>query len=377
MGSQKIDLGHVYCNLAKETKAAMLSPNRSFNEEIAMKTIFALFVVLFASMNVSADVTYTITDLGTLGGISSDASGINSSGQVTGYIVGGGPQRTFLYSNGSMEDLGPIIGQSIGIGINNSGNVVGTRYVGGASRAFLYSNGMVNSLDSIGGFGSVARGINSSDQIVGRVALSDGDHAFLYSHDVAQDLGRGFASGINDSGQTVGSLSANGGSYPFLYSDGTIYNLGTLGGNNGGAYAINSSGQIVGFSNPGNISGVHAFLYSGSSMQDLGTFGGINSVAYSINTSGQIVGNAETSNDGTHAFVYSNGLLQDLNSLLNNPIAGWTLQSANAINDSGQIVGQMVNGFQSHAFLLTPVPSPSTLALLGLGSMTQVRKRRR
>jgi hypothetical protein len=58
----------------------------------------------------------------------------------------------------------------------------------------------------------------------------------------------------------------------------------------------------------------------------------------------------------------------DLNTLID-PAAGWELNSAQAINDHGQITGY---GFvlalgQQHAFLLTPIPEPSTLALLGAG----------
>ena len=47
------------------------------------------------------------------------------------------------------------------------------------------------------------------------------------------------------------------------------------------------------------------------------------------------------------------------------PAAGWTLESANAINANGQIVGIGIspNG-NEQAFLLTPIPEPSAVALL-------------
>ncbi len=56
----------------------------------------------------------------------------------------------------------------------------------------------------------------------------------------------------------------------------------------------------------------------------------------------------------------------DLNDLIPSN-SGWMLADAKAINDSGQIVGYGfdINGEQ-HAFLLTPIPEPSTLALLSL-----------
>lgn len=49
---------------------------------------------------------------------------------------------------------------------------------------------------------------------------------------------------------------------------------------------------------------------------DLGTFGGTNSVAGAINNLGQVVGAASFPGDAlSHAFLYSNGVKQDLGSL--------------------------------------------------------------
>ena len=48
------------------------------------------------------------------------------------------------------------------------------------------------------------------------------------------------------------------------------------------------------------------------------------------------------------------------------PANGYTLVQATGINDAGQIiaVGTDSQG-DTHAFLLTPTPEPSTLAILG------------
>ena len=57
----------------------------------------------------------------------------------------------------------------------------------------------------------------------------------------------------------------------------------------------------------------------------------------------------------------------DLNTrLVSNP-TGMTLVEALSINDGGFIVGFGLVGGAEHAFLLTPVPEPGTLALCGLG----------
>ena len=65
------------------------------------------------------------------------------------------------------------------------------------------------------------------------------------------------------------------------------------------------------------------------------------------------------------AFLYTQaGGMQNLNDLID-PSSGWDLGSADAVNDSGDIVGCGYNPQgQFHAFLLTPVPEPTTLQLL-------------
>ncbi len=83
---------------------------------------------------------------------------------------------------------------------------------------------------------------------------------------------------------------------------------------------------------------------------NLGTLGGLNSVANSINNAGQVVGWADTASGAQHAFAWSGGRMTDLNSLL--PSASpWVLNVATSINSFGDIVG---NG------TYTPTPSGPT-----------------
>ena len=69
--------------------------------------------------------------------------------------------------------------------------------------------------------------------------------------------------------------------------------------------------------------------------------------------------------------------MDDLNDLVD-PASGWTLTVAQSINDSGWIVGYGTNpAGQTHAFLLTPVPEPSVLTVLGSAALFCLRGMRR
>src|SRR5438046_10381769 len=89
-------------------------------------------------------------------------------------------------------------------------------------------------------------------------------------------------------------LAANAGAAyaaetPFIPID-----LGTLGGLNSGAGAVNDSGQIVGFSAL-PVFGAHAFSWTAAGgMIDLGTLGGPGSEALEVSANGQVGGGRET-----------------------------------------------------------------------------------
>jgi probable HAF family extracellular repeat protein len=359
-----------------------------------------------------ATVTYSIVDLGTLGGNASWGEAINASGQVTGIAEAPDDSAThaFLWSGGTLTDLGNFGGRdSAGLAINDSGQVTGyAQTPEPAFHPFLYSGGMLTDLGTFGGRFGQGNAINASGQVTGYAKLTGNltEHAFLYSGGITTDLGtfggtwsQGLA--INDSGQVTGFAYLAGDTVPraFLYSGGSLTDIGTLGGSGSYGNAVNASGQVTGWANtPGNTAGhaflysggmltdlgtlggtssnglaindsgqvtgaayptgdsaTHAFLWSGEMLTDLGTFGGRDSNGLAINASGQVTGHAQTTDNARyHAFLYSGGMLFDLNELIP-PGSGWVLESGRAINDAGQITGYgTIADGRTHAFLASP-----------------------
>ena len=65
-----------------------------------------------------------------------------------------------------------------------------------------------------------------------------------------------------------------------------IRDLGSLGGKQAGALALNDHGQVVGWSELGRVR--HAVLWQNGRIRDLGSFGQRDSIAVAINQQGQI-----------------------------------------------------------------------------------------
>ena len=308
----------------------------------------------------AATTTYTMTDLGNLGGGVSQGFGINASGEVVGrsylnkvFFFKCGRHTCHFTQNdpfswiaGRMTDLGTFnaMTMSEANAVNSTGDVVG----GSNSDAFLVHNGKMTNLGP-----GEATGINGFGEIVGNsqgaFLISGGKRTTL--PDLSSYGGGGFsgASGINDNHQIVGSSdNASGYSHAVMWSNGTVTDLGTLGGTQSAAYAINNLGQVTGWAHTASEA-THVFLWSNGTMTDLGTFG-LDPVGEAINNHGVIVGQS-----GNGAWIWSNGTFQNLNNLIP-PGSGFTLNDATAINDNGQIVADGSNNTtgQTHAFLLTP-----------------------
>ncbi len=146
-----------------------------------------------------------------------------------------------------------------------------------------------------------------------------------------------FAYALNTAGQIAGESDIQGSTttHATLWNGMVATDLGTLGGSNSYAYAINTAGQVAGESEITGDATTHATLWNGTVATDLGTLGGSNSYAYAINTAGQIVGESDMTGDtATHATFWNGTVATDLGTL------GGNDSFAYAINTVGQIVGE-------------------------------------
>jgi len=247
-----------------------------------------------------------MTDLGTLtGGTNSIAYAINSGGTIVGYSSSpNSGQRAVIFSNGTVTDIGALndfgtqgAGISTAFAINNKGQVTGNSYNydtgstnGVSTHAFLFTNGTMKDL---GGINAIGKGINDNGTVVGGSTVQDGT-----SHAVRFDgLGSFFDLGnlmcVSEDPLTLGPFGAIG-----------CQN----GRGNSAAYSINNFGQIVGYSDTQTPNLEHAFVVINGLMRDLNWYipansGWVLQTATSINDAGQIVGN------GTHNGVRAGYLL--------------------------------------------------------------------
>jgi len=313
---------------------------------------------------------FTITDIGTLGGDESFASGVNNRGDVVGESFTTTDQsvsHAFVYQKGTLKDLYPLWDSGFGGsgGINDSGQIAGwlnTRP--GAAVAAVHDARRIVVLGSLGGFWANGEAINKFGQVAGWSYLP-GDlsvHAFLHSDGVMTDIGSAagdsFASGINDFGVVVGGFTdyrgaSNQHAFVYRYGVTTEINPFNTPENLSQAVGINNAGQIIGWA--ADAGGIwHGFVQSDRTVMDLG----MSTFPYAINDKGQILGDfcapTSTSYCVEHPFLYRNGVLIDLNSLLP-PGSGWELIAAFDINNRGQIVGYGRRDNHFRAYLLSPL----------------------
>jgi probable HAF family extracellular repeat protein len=322
-----------------------------------------------------------ITDLLTLGGPNSTVPwpGLNDAGMVVGISHTSRPDP--LHEDWSC-DLGNFFPQTTDL----------------ICSGFVWENDVMRELPTLGGNHSFAAGVNTRGEVVGWAETAEHDSTCVDAQVLGfravvwdpksgtsgriktrelpplGDDAASAATAINDVGQVVGisgdcdqAVGRFSARHAVLWDkNGKPSEIPNLGGKTWHTpMDINAAGDVVGFSNPpgaGDPEGdfiAHAFLWTNgaATAKDLQTLNGdLFSEAFAINRQGQVVGVSFGGAVGSRAFLWQNGVLYNLNDLAN--VAPDVLQSAQDINDAGQITGRVRDGVTGRVYMFIATPTP-------------------
>jgi probable HAF family extracellular repeat protein len=324
-----------------------------------MKKIGAicLFLCLFEGELLSAQ--YQITELKGLPACDSTRAFINDSGQIAATVfLTGWRAGTWDAVNG-FNYICDV--ESYAFGLNNRGQIAGS--YGAAQKAVVWSGGAVTNILP-GDLESKAMGINDNGTVAGTKCVDGLGYAFTWSNGVVTELGQGRAKAINSKGQVAGTTYFGNTRHAVVWDNSTVIDL--------GAFAYFTPITINDMSDVLITDGQESFIWSNGSVVQLGKC-----EVFGMNNLGQVVGLKENSEGWWTAYLWDkSGTAADLNTIIPEN-SGWQkLTCAIAINNSGQIVGMGIMDDGTYAtYLLTPIPEPGTVLLLGFGAVWMRRKK--
>jgi len=273
--------------------------------------------------------------------------------------------RTVAATSGYIVvDIGPCprIADDVSPALNDNDSVSYWITDGNSTRAAVWQAGKTVDLGAPKGFrSSIASDINDHGDVAGWAVTTDNPvdssatkHAFR-RHAAGKPIDIGTLGGpdsqafaIDNAGDIVGtSIDKSGNLHAFVYTHGRIHDLGTLpGGSFSTANAIANTNLIVGQADD-STQHEHAVIWENGKIRDLGILpGGTRSRAIGLNDRGDIVGFSEVEHADVHAFGYLDGKMIDLGTLGDEP------SRADAIDDHDDVVGSSgVREYVRHAFL--------------------------
>lgn len=312
---------------------------------------------------------YRIVDMGSLGGGFGLFQGrLNMLGMAAGVMSTADPDpfdpncfftcsvdHAFLHAGGKTYDLGALAKgvSSAAFGVNELGVVFGQAQNGKVDAAtgfpeahpVVWVNRRISDLGTLGGTQGAAGAMNLVGQAVGS--------ALTTKADPYADAPMAACPWLPNNGTDAGYLpfSVNSFFAPASTETHATYwwgsariDMGTLGGPDSHAYAINVFGDAVGWSytsytaNEFGHPDVHPFIWNARArrMRDLGSLGGSCGMATAINNRGQVVGGSNLPDDSTvHAFLWTpKDGMRDIGTL-----PGGSYSHAGFINDAGEIAG--------------------------------------
>jgi hypothetical protein len=357
---------------------------------------------------------YTVTNLGTLGGATSQAYAINNFGHVTGLSLNSkGIWFPFLYSNGTTNaiatDIYTVLGPSAAffpyqftpffpsaygpVAIDDNDHVAlnSKRQDDDGPNAFLWINGQSEFMGGGNVFDTpYVNAMNANDVGVGLPDPMEVDFTIpviYYGTTSEANIPMGSYSGLNaiaiNSSEQIAATCIptndpdNWGGPACLVTGNSIQLLEVLSGSTVGLpNAIDSAGNICGLSTGGSLgTSTTATYWWGLTPVNLGTpKNTYSSQCLGMDDFGVSVGFAQTNPNSTVATLFDplNGA-QDLNELVphSRHQPGFIVQNAVAISNTGYIAANCVYKIvEQHACLLTP-----NLVLILKNSILRLAKR--
>ena len=283
------------------------------------------------------------------------------------HLPGQGSTRAYTINNngqivGVSGQIGSPVGQvttwqfgsSAGTGLNATGN--DARGNNNGLIAFRHDNHTISTIQN-GTVNSTALQGQQSVAAYVFTALNDENQIVVYDLEAGDDAGR--------IAHVVYDLDSNG---PLNYDDPITF------GNQDFAAGLNNNGESTG--NHRDEVPFRAYAYPSDTLLAPAD-GAFASTANDLNDAGQIVGWSDSLFDVIPTLWQDDGQVIDLQLASNADELGWDLNQAFAINNKGQVLGWGIVDFQTHFYLLTPVPEPETYAFMlgGLGLMVWLRRR--
>lgn len=340
-------------------------------------TVLAFLIVVLPGLDAiqASGSSYIVEDLGTIDGLVPTVTGMNASGEVSGYVQASTGPRAVRYTGSQWGYVPGVATYSLAMAINDSGDVAGYHHVAAGFRAFRYTatTGVTTTIDPLeGGTFAIGFAINASAEVVG---YGNGNSfAGVRGWRAAPGMptvmlptlggGSGIACGINDAGQVVGAATTVEGyqhAYRVEADTTTATDIVPFDGptGSGRACAVDASGRAGGFTTSGSGTGTanRAFVFVRGAPVTVDTFAGSAESNVAAIANGVSVG-WFTANNAANAFVHVD---ENGSANLNDLIAagsGWLLDRALAVNTAGQIAGNGRLNTQPRAFRLTPVAAP-------------------
>lgn len=366
------------------------------NRCTAITALAALALAALTGTSVRAQ-TYTVTDLGSLGGATTPL-GINASGQVTGAsVASSGYAHAFVWTPssrngtiGTIRDLGlpKNFNGATGHAINDLGQVAGEGSGNNIPHALLWTGGSIVSLVSgsgqsaayaINNYGEATGGAvtgknGSMDTFLWKPAVPNGASGTLVDLKLPGGNG-GVYYGINSFGTVVGA------NFQFIWTPATAN--GTTGSSISAPWqpgAINDSAQTTAYA-PYTWMGSDGVPRSSSQPAWWDPSQGVQTLGFPVDTvlppssgwwSGNstgisnntiVVGSASARDLTAYPFPVSLNTvwiwtaavgMHDLNANQSIQASGWMLTGVTGVNSAGQITGTGTHNGQTRGFLLTP-----------------------